>query len=421
MIENTQEEAVRAAKHLVLELSVGPQGVTKESIPSRFVHDVDMITRTLGLMKFKVFSKSGETLFSTVPGEIGRINEKAYFHDIVAKGVIYTNLIRKDSKTSEEDQVATLDVVETYVPIPGNGEFAGAFEIYYDITGRMAKIDRLVFVSTIILVGVASGLLIVVFWTLSKAVSATMQRDMAEAALRESEERQADAIESLSDAFVLYDADGKLVLCNQKQHDFFPHLADLYRPGVSWEEIKRRQAAAIHENDPTFDVEGYLDERLKLINTPRPDREGRLIDGRWVAIRESALAGGGMVSIRTDITERKRAEEALIKAKMEAETANRAKSDFLSSMSHELRTPMNAILGFGQMLELSPKEPLTEIQKDYVGYILKGGQHLLELINEILDLAKIEGGDVELSIEDVCAKTALDECLSCLSMKVIQR
>ena len=128
-----------------------------------------------------------------------------------------------------------------------------------------------------------------------------------------------------------------------------------------------------------------------------------------------------MVSIRTDITERKRAEEAMIKAKMEAETANRAKSDFLSSMSHELRTPMNAILGFGQMLELSPKEPLTEIQKDYVGYILKGGQHLLEMINEILDLAKIEGGDVELSIEDVCAKTALDECLSCSSMKVIQR
>ena len=114
-----------------------------------------------------------------------------------------SRLIRKDSKTSEEDQVATLDVVETYVPIPGNGEFAGAFEIYYDITGRMAKIDRLVFVSTIILVGVASGRLIVVFWTLSKAVSATMQRDMAEAALRESEERQADAIESLSDAFVL--------------------------------------------------------------------------------------------------------------------------------------------------------------------------------------------------------------------------
>ena len=122
VIENTQEEAVRAAKHLVLELSVGPQGVTKESIPSRFVHDVDMITRTFGLMKFKVFSKSGETLFSTVSGEIGRINEKAYFHDIVAKGVIYTNLIRKDSKTSEEDQVATLDVVETYVPIPGNGK-----------------------------------------------------------------------------------------------------------------------------------------------------------------------------------------------------------------------------------------------------------------------------------------------------------
>ena len=118
------------------------------------------------------------------------------------------------------------------------------------------------------------------------------------------------------------------------------------------------------------------------------------------------------IAIKRDITRSKRAADALIKAKEEAETANRAKSDFLSSMSHELRTPMNAILGFGQMLELSPKEPLTETQKDYVGYILKGGQHLLELINDVLDLTKIEAGKVDLSIENVCPRDVLDECLA---------
>ena len=73
---------------------------------------------------------------------------------------------------------------------------------------------------------------------------------------------------------------------------------------------------------------------------------------------------------------------------------------------------MNAILGFGQMLDFNPKEPLTEAQKSCVDHILKGGQHLLELINEVLDLAKIEAGKMELSIEDVCAKTVIDECLS---------
>ena len=100
------------------------------------------------------------------------------------------------------------------------------------------------------------------------------------------------------------------------------------------------------------------------------------------------------VAIRTDITDR-------VRAKEEAEKANRVKSEFLSSMSHELRTPMNAILGFGQMLNSNPKEPPTKTQKFCVDHILKGGQHLLTLINEILDLSKIEAGKVELSLEKI--------------------
>lgn len=112
-----------------------------------------------------------------------------------------------------------------------------------------------------------------------------------------------------------------------------------------------------------------------------------------------------------DITHIKENESALIEAKEEAEKANRVKSEFLSSMSHDLRTPLNAVLGFGQLLEFNPKEPLTTNQKDYVGQIIKGGKHLLNLINDILDLAKIEADKIELSIDELDLHSILDECI----------
>jgi len=99
-------------------------------------------------------------------------------------------------------------------------------------------------------------------------------------------------------------------------------------------------------------------------------------------------------------------------ARAEADQANRAKSDFLSRMSHELRTPLNAILGFGQLLRCGAPTPLTAQQATCVGHILEAGDHLLQLINDILDLAKIEAGKVQLAIEDVHLDTVLHECLT---------
>ena len=107
----------------------------------------------------------------------------------------------------------------------------------------------------------------------------------------------------------------------------------------------------------------------------------------------------------------KRKENELQVSKEEAEKANMAKSEFLSSMSHELRTPMNAVLGFAQMLKYNPKEPLSKSQEESVGHILTGGQHLLKLIDDVLDLAKIEAGKVELVIEDFSPTEILNECL----------
>jgi signal transduction histidine kinase/CheY-like chemotaxis protein len=104
--------------------------------------------------------------------------------------------------------------------------------------------------------------------------------------------------------------------------------------------------------------------------------------------------------------------EVAERAKEEAEHASRAKSDFLARMSHEFRTPMNAILGFGQLLKMNDEEPLTPTQKINVGHITEAGDHLLRLINELLDLSKIESGEMEILLEDVCVNRVLNELLA---------
>ena len=112
------------------------------------------------------------------------------------------------------------------------------------------------------------------------------------------------------------------------------------------------------------------------------------------------------VSVQREMSERKAAEFALEAARDEAQRANAAKNDFLSRMSHELRTPLNAILGFGQLLELSGPTPK---QKESISHVLRGGRHLLGLINEVLDIARIESGKLELESKSVHVGTALEE------------
>lgn len=170
----------------------------------------------------------------------------------------------------------------------------------------------------------------------------------------------------------------------------------------------------------TEDRQAVMDAVSACIERDEPyDIEHRVVwpDGtvRWLFERGAVMRDADgkplrMLGVVQDIDERKRIEEALVIARETAERANQAKSEFLSSMSHELRTPMNSILGFAQILEYD--QALDPEQQDSVFEILKAGNHLLALINEVLDLAKVESGQLSFSLEPVDLCDLVEETLS---------
>lgn len=150
--------------------------------------------------------------------------------------------------------------------------------------------------------------------------------------------------------------------------------------------------------------------------------ERRLNDGRWEQVREQRLNDGGLLLVILDITQEKVREVALTQAKMSAAAADRAKTNFLATMSHELRTPLNAIIGFSDMMQSGMLGPVVSLKYlEYARDVHRSGQLLLGVINEILDLSRIEAGRYELYTEDIAVAPVVAECVSILSVTARQR
>ncbi|MFY9529029.1 MAG: response regulator [Candidatus Acidiferrales bacterium] len=200
------------------------------------------------------------------------------------------------------------------------------------------------------------------------------------------------------------------------------HFLEVNKAAVEKYGYSRDEFLAMRITDirPPEDV-GPLLEDLKKERPVRQssERRHRCKDGRVIQVAVSShlaeLKGRRVaVVVAEDITERKRTEEALVRAKEEAERATHLKDQFLSTMSHELRTPLNAILGFSELLSDERYGSLNERQGRYIGHIHTSGRHLLRLINDILDLSKIEAGRFELAIESVRLDYAFDEIMSAM-------
>ncbi len=279
------------------------------------------------------------------------------------------------------------------------------------------------------------------------AVDITEQKRLAEESAT-AEMRLSDAIEAISEAFVVWDENNRLVLCNSKFMSLHGLTDEAARPGTPYEEISAAGSKPI--------VRMQLSSEGRAVPGARTF-EAQLEDGRWLQISERRTKDGGFVSVGTNITELKLHEEKLIESekrlkatvvdlrtsqqalerqteqlaylaeryaeqKDRAEEANQAKSAFLANMSHELRTPLNAIIGFSEMMESGLFGPLGDMKyNEYCRDIRESGSYLLDVINDILDMSKIEAGRASIEPEPIELSAALADTLRLVAVRADEK
>ena len=248
------------------------------------------------------------------------------------------------------------------------------------------------------------------------------ERELAQQALEHAQTQLTEAIETISEAFVLFDPEDRLILCNEKYRQLYAGLHVGVEAGMYYPDLCRTvvESGGILLGDDS--AEGWLQKRIKRHHELPGPYEYELADGRWMRVSERKTHDDCIVGVFTDISDLKSREAELAemvvsleKARDQAMDATQAKSRFLANMSHELRTPLNAIIGYSEMLEEDAQERGDNDTVADLKKIHTSGRHLLALINEILDLSKIEVGKMELFLEDIELSMLLDDIINTIN------
>jgi len=244
--------------------------------------------------------------------------------------------------------------------------------------------------------------------TLTLFRSSLRERDRFAAEAEAQRKTIAAAIATISEGFVLYDSDDRIVLFNEQFRAIYPGLADIIKQGTTFGEVLEAVVSRSLVDLGNQSPQDWIAERRA-----RREHSGGFAEyrygARYIRISERRIQGGGTVAVYSDITELRQHNLELEQARELSEVANRTKSQFLANMSHELRTPLNAIIGYSEILQ---EDAADGGQEDFIADLNKiegAGRHLLGLINDILDLSKVEAGKMEVFIEEVDIPSLLEE------------
>jgi signal transduction histidine kinase len=421
LIHETEDESVRFARYLVSTMRLDGTTMLRENLPPTIGGQVRTLMDDRHLVKLRFFAQDGEIVFSTEAQEVGKANSSDSFRNIVAKGQVYSNVVKKDHKTAD-GMVTKSDVVETYVPLMVSGRFGGAIEVYYDITSRVAKFEALTMRTMMITGGLSLGLLTAMLLALKRAKTSIDERGRAEEALRqvneelekridertvELSEANAHLTSEIAERTLAQMALSKALEDSRQEREKLDGILQSVGDGlvVTDHRLVVQHMNATAEKLLALPLEKALGQPLGQLGvlTNLSDKVRSLLNEecgvstfnfelpgtdpktpRVFRVRFSRLVSdqleSGLVLLIHDVTR-------------ECEL-DRLKNAFLGMAAHELNAPLAAILGFSQLLTAADSSAQFTLQQreEYLQLIHNKALELSRLVDDLLDISRIEAG-----------------------------